>query len=90
MRKLGVKTSKYANTELYARHPINDAGEGTIALDGLEYAFSLGHLFYKLDVPKDWMNPTGEYEKRLKPDLNKENQLTDWEEIKAYFETCVE
>ena len=90
MRKLGVKTSKYANTELYTVNPINELGEGTIKLDGLKYGFERGFQFYKLDVPKHWMNPTGEFEKQVKPMCTPENRLTDWESIEAYFATCVE
>ncbi len=90
MRKLGVKTSTYANTELYTLNPINDKGEGTIKLDGLKYGFERGFKFWKLDVPKEWMNPTGEFEKWVKPDLTEENRLTTWEDIEAYFLTCVE
>ena len=90
MRKLGVKTSTYANTELYTLNPINEKGEGTIKLDGLQYGFERGFRFYKLDVPKEWMNPTGEFEKLVKPMCNDESRLTDWDEIVAYFNTCVE
>ncbi len=90
MKKLGVKTSTYANTELYTLNPINEKGEGTIKLEGLKYGFERGFKFYRLDVPKEWMNPTGEYEKQVKPMCTKENQLTEWDEIEAYFKTCVE
>ncbi|MBR5228495.1 MAG: hypothetical protein IKV96_01520 [Firmicutes bacterium] len=90
MKKLGVKTSRYANTELYTLNPINEAGEGTIKLSGLKYGFERGFQFYKLDVPKPWMNPTGEFEKQVKPMCTPENRLTDWETIEAYFLTCVE
>ncbi len=90
MRKLGVKTSRYANTEFYTLNPINEKGEGTIPLDGLKYQFECGHKFYKIDVDKEWMNPTGEFEKRVKPQINEENRLTTWEDIEAYFNTCVE
>ena len=89
MRKLGVKTSTYANTELYTINPIDAEGNGTIKLDGLKYGFERGCRFYKLDVPKEWMNPTGEFEKQVKPMLTDENKLTDWDEIEAYFKTCV-
>ena len=90
MRKLGVKTSRYANTDLYTVNPINEQGEGTIKLDGLKYGFERGFQFYKLDVPKEWMNPTGEFEKIVLPMCNAETALTKWEDIEAYFLTCVE
>lgn len=90
MRKLGVKTSKYANTDLYTLNPINEKGEGTIKLDGLKYGFERGFQFYKLDVPKEWINPTGEHEKTVLPMCTPETALTDWDEIEAYFNTCVE
>ena len=89
MNKLGVKTSNYANTELYTINPIDDKGNGTINIDGLKYGFERGFRFYKLDVPKEWMNPTGEFEKRVKPMLIDENRLNTWEEIEEYFKTCV-
>lgn len=90
MNKLGVKTSKYANTDLYTVNPINEQGEGKIELDGLKYGFERGFQFYKLDVPKEWLNPTGEFEKQVKPMCNDENRLTEWDDIEAYFKTCVE
>ena len=90
MRKLGVKTSRYANTDLYTLNHIDAEGNGTIKLDGLKYGFERGFQFYKLDVPKEWMNPTGEFEKQVKPMCTKDSQLTDWAEIEAYFATCVE
>ena len=46
MRKLGVKTSTYANTELYTINPIDAEGNGTIKLDGLKYGFERGFRFY--------------------------------------------
>ena len=89
MRKLGVKTSKYANTELYTLNPIDDQGTGTIALDGLKYAFESGFQFYKLEVPKPWINPTGEYEKFIRDFCNPDTRINSWEEAEAYFMTCV-
>ena len=53
MRKLGVKTSRYANTDLYTVNPIDAEGNGTIKLEGLKYGFERGFQFYKLDVPKE-------------------------------------
>ena len=70
MRKLGVKTSRYANTDLYTVNPIDAEGNGTIKLEGL--------------------NPTGEFEKLVKPMCTAETRLTDWDEIEAYFATCIE
>ena len=35
------------------------------------------------------MSPTGELETQVKPMLPDENKLTDWDEIEAYFKTCV-
>lgn len=90
MRKLGVKTSRYANTDLYTVNPIDVEGNGTIKLEGLKYGFERGFQFYKLDVPKEWLNPTGEFEKLVKPMCTAETRLTDWDEIEAYFATCIE
>ena len=70
MRKLGVKTSRYANTDLYTVNPIDAEGNGTIKLE--------------------WLNPTGEFEKLVKPMCTAETRLTDWDEIEAYFATCIE
>lgn len=93
MLKLGVKTSKYANTDLYTSNPIDEAGHGTIRLSGLKYGFERGFKFYKVDVPAAWYNPdnerNGEHEKYVGPQCTKENQLTDWEEIEAFFNSCV-
>ena len=89
MRKLGVKTSKYANTELYTLNPIDDEGNGTITMEGLKYAFESGFQFYKLEVPKFWTNPTGEFEKFIRDFLTAENRIKSWEEAEAYFKTCV-
>ena len=55
MRKLGVKTSRYANTDLYTVNPIDAEGNGTIKLEGLKYGFERGVQFNKLDVPKEWL-----------------------------------
>ena len=46
MRKLGVKTSRYANTDLYTVNPIDAEGNGTIKLEGLKYGFERGFQFY--------------------------------------------
>ena len=56
MNKLGVKTSTYANTDLYTINPIDEKGTGTIKMEGLKYGFERGFRFYKLDVPKEWIN----------------------------------
>ena len=89
MRKLGVKTSKYANTELYTCVEIMGRPESTTKLDGLKYGFERNFQFYALDVPGDWIyNSTGEYEKRVTPMCIPANRLTTWEDIEAYFATC--
>ncbi len=89
MKKLGVKTGRYANTELYTPDPIDDKGNGTIKIDGLKYGFEQGFQFYRVDVPKSWLNPTGEYEKYVKLLCTPESRMTDWDEIEKYFYECV-
>lgn len=89
MKKLGVKTSRYANTDFYTPEPINAEGEGAITVEGLKYGFESGFQFYMLEVPKKWINPTGEYEKFIKHLCTNENRLRDWEKIEAYFAECV-
>ncbi len=85
MNKLGVKTGRYANTELYTPDPIDDEGNGTIELDGLKYGFESGFQFYRVNVPRPWMNPTGEFEKWVGLMCTKENRLNTWEEIEDYY-----
>ena len=89
MKKLGVKTSRYANTDLYTPDPIDEEGKGTIALEGLKYGFESGFQFYKLDVPKSWVCDNGLHEKYIALLCTPESKLTDWDEIEAYFYECV-
>ena len=89
MKKLGVKTSRYANTDLYTPDPIDEEGNGTIELSGLKYGFESGFQFYKLDVPKSWLCDHGLHEKYIALLCTNESRLTDWDEIEVYFYECV-
>lgn len=89
MKKLGVKTSKYANTDLYTPDPIDEKGNGTIELSGLKYGFECGFKYYRLDVPKSWLCDNGLHEKYIALLCTPESQLTTWEDIENYFYECV-
>lgn len=89
MKKLGVKTSRYANTDLYTPDPIDDIAESTISVEGLKYGLECGFQFYKVDVPRSWVCNHGIHEKYLNLLCTPETRMTDWDEIEAYFYECV-